>query len=290
MKIFNILHLLCCIEILGFLLCGAEIFQTTGEQDSEPTVNIFRALTTSASNISPSVDSSISPTSTVSNTAATSNIYENRSLTSSEPKVTTNGQSTSKHTVSNPPIKPTYPNTSTKPKNNYFKQECLEVLMVAGGLIILCAILLISTLSLTCKVCQLNRRINRLKKNKDDDLISNSGYLMGTAMKNKSKSGTEAVETTILMADINQTQEEVGNSVTKEEEKVIKDGQTEAEDNKASGDTAEASAGENKKETLEIGGENPSSPNPQEEAADSQSAKGVAASSSQATEEPKDVV
>nr|XP_057933758.1 uncharacterized protein LOC131132281 [Doryrhamphus excisus] len=42
------------------------------------------------------------------------------------------------------------------------RKECLPLLMLAGGLALVCALLLLSTLMLTCKVCQMSRRINML--------------------------------------------------------------------------------------------------------------------------------
>lgn len=158
--------------------------------------------------------------------------------------------------------------------------------MVAGGLFIACIILLVSTLLLACKVCQLSRQIKALSSN--SDLISTSAYWTGTAKKNKGKSETEAQETCILMADLNQMQEEKSNGTTnKEGRKVNEDGKIGEEDEKEVGDAANT---EDASTTPAAVAENSSSAKPQEEATDSQSTKAVAASSSEETEEPKDMV
>ncbi|XP_053187892.1 uncharacterized protein LOC128371565 [Scomber japonicus] len=292
MKGPNILLLLYCIETLMVLLCGADVYPTNIEPETAPpekqnlmTQNAVQETTPAASTMTQTTASTMTQT-TASNTSTIA-ASEASYSTSSESTVIPNDQSTPKYRVSNPPPPTT---TITKHDDKLYKPECLREFVVAGGLIILCAVLLISTVSLTCKVCQLSRHIKKLKR-RDSETISNSGYLTGTPMKEKSKSETEAIETTVLMADVSQTQEEVGNSGTKEEEeKVINDGQMGEEKDKEPGDTAETSTGENEKETLVISDENPSSPNLQEETADSQSAKAVAASSSEGTEEPKDVV
>lgn len=118
------------------------------------------------------------------------------------------------------------------------------------------------------------------------DLISTNDYWMGTAKKNKE---TEAKETTVLMSDISQTQEEMGNGTTKEEGgKVKEDGQTGEEDKKEVGDTSAKSEGASA--TPVTVDENAASSKPQEEAIDAQSTNAVAASSSETTEEPKDGV
>ncbi|CAK6953576.1 uncharacterized protein LOC128371565 [Scomber scombrus] len=289
MKAPNILLLLYCIETLMVLFCGADIFPTNDNHDDDSlpeTATPGKEILMARNALSePTPAASTMPETTASDTSsiAVSHTSKASYLTSSESTVTPNGQITPKYSVSNPPGP--IP-TATKHNDRFYKPECLRELAVAGGLIILCAVLLISTVSLTCKVCQLSRHINKLKRRDSD-----SGCVMGTAMKEKSKSETEAIETTVLMADVSQTQEEVGNSATKEEEeKVSNNGQMGEENDKEPGDTALASAGENEKETLVISDENPSSPNLQEETADSQSAKAVAASSSEGTEEPKDVV
>ncbi|XP_070838697.1 uncharacterized protein [Chaetodon trifascialis] len=147
--------------------------------------------------------------------------------------------------------------------------------MVVGGLIIVCTILLLSTLLLACKVCQLSSRIKALSSN--TELISSTEYWTGTAKKNKSEPETEPKETSVLMGDISQTQQEMGNGATEEGGKVNKERQMGEEDKKEVGDTAkseEASAAENS-----------SSSKPQEEAANSQPTDATAASTSESKEE-----
>ncbi|XP_032390302.1 uncharacterized protein LOC116700938 [Etheostoma spectabile] len=165
-----------------------------------------------------------------------------------------------------------------------FSKKCIPELMVSGGLIIACAILLVCIVALTWKVCQLSRHVKMLSSNAD--LISTNDYWMGTAKKNKE---TEAEETTVLMSDINPTMEEMGNGTTKEEGgKAKEDGQTEQEDKKEVGDTSAKS--EDASATPVTVDEKAASSKPQEEPIDAQSTNAVAASSSEGTEEPKDGV
>lgn len=185
--------------------------------------------------------------------------------------------------------------TATDAKNifglEFFQTECLRCLIVTAGLILACTILLISTLILACKVCQLSRHLKMLNSN--IDLISTSEYKVGTAKKDKDKCEPEVNETSMLMADTSQTQEDVGNGITKEEEgKVNEDKQLGEENKKEVGGTAnngEASTGENKKEAAVTTAENPSISQPQEDTTNSQSIA-VPASPLEAGEEPKDVV
>lgn len=154
--------------------------------------------------------------------------------------------------------------------------------MVSGGLMVVCTILLVSTLLLACKVCHLARHIRNLSSN--SDLISNTEYWMGTDKKGKSKSEAEPKETTVMMADINETQAET-NGTKEEGGKVTEEGQM-GEENKEEvvGDAEEASA----KPVADADKSSPSKP--QEEATDSPTTKAETAPTSEGTEEPKDVV
>ncbi|XP_037603566.1 uncharacterized protein LOC119475178 [Sebastes umbrosus] len=245
--------LLYYIVILGALLCGAQT--TPGTTNDNVTSITSNYSTAPASEASPPAD----PTSVASSVAST--VSPTTVSPSPGPQPTT-----------------TTTTSSTTPIAVFYKKECLPVYMVAGGLIIACAILLLSTLFLMCKVCQLSKRVKMLSDNAD--LISTSEYWMGTAKRNKSASETEVKETTVLMADIAQTQEEMGNGTTKEEGG-NKDGPTGEE--KEVGDAAKSEEASN----VTVA-ENASKP--QEEAADSQSTKAVAASTANGKEEPKDVV
>lgn len=118
------------------------------------------------------------------------------------------------------------------------------------------------------------------------DLISTTEYWLETAKKNKSKAETEAKETTVLMADLGQTQEDVGNGTAKEEGgKVNEDGQTGEEDKKEVGDAADAEEASAAPVTV---ADSSSSSKPQEEAPEPESTKAAAASSAEGTEEPKE--
>lgn len=133
------------------------------------------------------------------------------------------------------------------------KKEGL-VLMVTGGLIIACTMLLVSTLLLSCKVCQLSRRLKALGSNVD--LISNTEYWTGTNKKNKGNSEEEPRATTMLMADLCQ---EEGTGATQVEGGAVNDEITK-----------EAGGATNSEEASTIPGENSSSSKPQGETTDPQ--------------------
>lgn len=168
--------------------------------------------------------------------------------------------------------------TTNAPTGFLTNKACTPVLMVSGGLILACFIFLMSMLLLACKVCQLNRRIKTLRRN--DELISNSDFWMGTAKKNKSKSETEAKETTVLLTGLQQTQEEEKNGAVKEDgEKINKDGQM--EDEKKVGD---ASPSNEASEEIVTAAKSSSS-KMEEKVADSKSTSVEAASPSEGAEQ-----
>lgn len=258
----NGLLLLHC--ILGTLLCGTQnISGATAYQDNNTNVLNPDANSTSSASEATAVtdlnnnDNDMSETNTL--------------MSTQPPKAVSQSKSS--------------PTTTTTPLGMFYRKECLPVFMVSGGLIIVCTILLVSTLLLAWKVCRLNRRIKALSSN--SDLISNSENWMATAKKNKSE--TEVKETSMLMADVSQTQEEMANGTTKEDGGAVKEDEQVGEENKKKedGDTANS---EEVSTTPVTVAETSSSSKPQEEATDSQSGKAAAASSSEGTEEPKDVV
>ncbi|XP_047463189.1 mucin-5AC [Mugil cephalus] len=176
--------------------------------------------------------------------------------------------------------------TSTTPTNfldTLSKNAQSPFVQVVGGLVIGCVIFLISTLCLACKVCSLSRRLKALSSN--DDLTSNPEHWEGNCKQDQNKS--EPRETTVLMADISQTQDEVSNGAAKEEGgKAKEDGQ--AVGKKEEGDAAvseQASA-------TPAAAESSSSPKPQEEAANPEPSSAAAAPaatpSSEEKEKPKD--
>lgn len=243
------LFLLYCIEILGALLCGAQnltVLPTAGLRNDTDQEDLTTTALTVLPNTSSVVMSTQSPTTVI-------------------------RFPSSRSTKPPPGPQPTTPN------GMFYSKECLPVFMVTGGLIIACAILLVSTLMLAWKVCQLSRHIKALSSNAD--LISNTEYWIGTAKMNKSKSETEPRETCVLMADLGQSQEETGNGATKEE-----GGTVNGDNKKEEGDAA------NSEEASSTPAENSSSSKPQEEATNSQPTKAVAAPTSEGTEEPKDVM
>lgn len=218
----GILFVLCCIEILGAVLCG---------------------------------------TSTISNSIAVSS--------SKTSPVSTSGSQQDSNNHSTRTLTPTTPTNTT---SSYFcSPQCHLVFMVAGGLIIACTILLISTLVLACTVCQLSTHVKVLRNNAD--LISNTEYWMGTDKESKIVSGTEAKETTMLMVDIVDTQEDVAEEEMGEKNEVA--------------NTAEGKKASSAPETAAKGA---SSSRPPEEATDLQSVKAGAAPSAGCNEEPKEKV
>lgn len=265
--------LLYSVQILSAQLCGAE--------NSVSTMETFPNI--SKTEMNKTEDSSLmskEPPTTVKvsfSTPGTSSSHVQRSTTTAATISSTSTSTASTHNCT--------------PGWFIFKKECFRCLIVTAALILACTILLISTLMLACKVCQLSRHLKMLNSN--IDLISTSEYKMGTAKKHKDNCEPEVNETSMLMADTSQTQEDMGNGITKEEEgKVNEDEQMEEENKKEVGGTAnneEASTGENKKEAPVTTAENPSTSQPQEDITNSQS-NAIAASSSEGAEEPKDVV
>ncbi|KAK2879697.1 hypothetical protein Q8A73_023509 [Channa argus] len=210
-------------------------------------------------------------------------------------KVSSTVQETLSSVSTNPtnPNKSTISSTSSSILGDLLKnKECLLLLMVCGGLIIACTILLLSTLLLIWKVCQLNRRLKALSSN--NDLISTTEYCVRAAKMNENQSEPEPKESTILMSDFSQTQEDMGNGSAKEEGgKVNEDGQIGEENKKeaeGTGSNEEASTGDSKGETRVTVAENSSSSQPQENTTNSQFTNAEEAPSSEGTEESKDVV
>lgn len=96
---------------------------------------------------------------------------------------------------------------SDVPRHNVIDtKHCLPILMVTGGLIIACFILLISTFMLAWKVCHLSRRIKSLASN--DDLISSADFWTGKSNKVKAKVETEDKEDTVLLGEVDQSAKE----------------------------------------------------------------------------------
>ncbi|KAK9536261.1 hypothetical protein VZT92_006060 [Zoarces viviparus] len=267
----GLLFLVCCVEILAALLCGAAADVLSGA--SATTAKKDDSNADSHTTHAPFQPDPTRDASSMSTTLSTPTVSQ-----------TSKGHST----LRSPGPQPTTTSTSTT-IDMYYRKECLPVLMVAGGLIVACTILLLSTLLLMCKVCQLSNRVKMLSVN--SDLISTSEYWIGqpigTAKKSKSAPETEAKETTVLMADVILVQE-VGNGAAKEEAvKVKEDGQTGEEDKKEVGDTAKS---EEASTTPVTAVENASSSKKQEGATDSLSVKAGAPPSSKGTEGPKEEV
>lgn len=204
-----------------------------------------------------------------------SELQSTTTVNTSTIRTTTRTTTTTTRTPTTTSTNPTPPTSIIE----FYKQECRLLFMGSGILIIICIVFLIFILMLLYKVCQLSRRLKMLS---NSDLINMSESWMGTAESNKNKPETEAKESTMLMADLSQTQDETNNGTIKEAgEKVKEDEQTREE--KEAGDTAnseEASA------APATAAESSSSSKPEEEATDSQRDKAVEAASSEGKEEP----
>nr|XP_046267609.1 mucin-5AC [Scatophagus argus] len=176
------------------------------------------------------------------------------------------------------------PSTSSSPGSQpttliayFYRKECLPILMVTGGLLIACTFLLLSTLLLACKVCQLSGRIKALRSNTD---VMES--FMESAKKDTSEPETEPKETNMQMTDFSQTQEETGNGTTVEEGGTVNEN-----NNKEVGDADNSEATSAAPVSI---AQDVSSSKLQEEATNSQPTTAVEASTSEGTEEPTDVV
>ncbi|XP_071030514.1 protein EVI2A-like [Oncorhynchus clarkii lewisi] len=88
------------------------------------------------------------------------------------------------------------------------KKEATILLIVTGALVVLCAILLVSTVVLSCHVCCLKRQphISSRPIRSNIDLVSGTGY-WGTGQRTKERPDSEPGETSLMMAELRQTQE-----------------------------------------------------------------------------------
>ncbi|XP_053703774.1 uncharacterized protein LOC128748806 [Synchiropus splendidus] len=194
MKGLDILRVLWVTKTLTSLLCGAQITtvilpgplnQTSQEGNSTA------SHVTAPFDLSPNVTSESTPLTTSS--AEVNTVYKGQTT-----------QSTSGRTTD-----------CSAPSQSSYRQQCLPLLMLNGGLILATVILLISTVLLTWKVCHLNRRIKTLSS--DADLISNCEYWMGSSQRRKHKTAAVATDNVLLLDQFRQPQEEVSNDVVKEE-------------------------------------------------------------------------
>lgn len=176
-----------------------------------------------------------------------------------------------------PPLLP-----ATTPYNSFiFKKEYFTALVVVGGLILACTFLLISTLVLAVKVCQLSRRVRMLSGH--SDLMSAATNWKENSKKKENKSKTDAKETTELMADFNQTRDKTGDASTEpdtenrkeEKEKVCENGVEQKEKGASNEEAKETPA-----TVIEFSSE--------EESGDSQTPKPEEVSSSEDKKESKD--
>ncbi|XP_054899768.1 uncharacterized protein LOC129368702 [Poeciliopsis prolifica] len=185
--------LLCCAEILAVLLFIPWSLCQSLEHNSD------NALTSTASN----------------------DISENKSTTESESQnsemstdsatsiSTTSPITPNTRTTRTTPTTPTTPTTTTTAKTWEFS-DLLEdkTILTCAALILACAILLISTLALACKVCQLRRRLRAAG--------GDSEYWMGMDKTSKAESQPEAKENAFLLTENGQTTREGDNGATEE--------------------------------------------------------------------------
>ncbi|KAM4619740.1 uncharacterized protein ACJ7VT_006497 [Polymixia lowei] len=182
-----LLLLLSCIEVMGN--------DTVGTTAPDITVATFN-MSTSANSTEPRRNES-----------------ETTSTTTADSPTTSPSLSTSQ---SSPVTKTTYKThpVTKSTLDSLFDRRIL--LMVSGFLIILCTVLLVTTVLLTWKVCQQKKYIRT-----DADLISTHEYWMGTAQRTVAQSETEAKQTSVLMSQLGQTPEETakeeGGNVDKDE-------------------------------------------------------------------------
>ncbi|XP_075876436.1 uncharacterized protein LOC142884579 [Nelusetta ayraudi] len=161
-------------------------------------------------------------------------------------------------------------------RNNFIDtKHCLPVLMLTGGLIIACTILLISTLMLACQVCHLSGRLKALAS--DEDLVSSSDYWTGKAKRAKGKVETEDKEDSVLLDEIDQKQGDA------KEESVTANGDKKKEEEEEKKEEEEEKKEEEKKKEeegekkLSVAAEESSSTKPQEDASSSPPAEPEAA-------------
>ncbi|XP_041750824.1 uncharacterized protein LOC121579913 [Coregonus clupeaformis] len=103
------------------------------------------------------------------------------------------------------------------------KKKFTILLIVTGCLLVLCTILLVSTVVLLCQVHHLKRQpcsstMSSHPTRSNVDLVSGAGYL-GTGQRTKERPGSEPSETSQMMAELRQTQEgEMGKEEEPEKE------------------------------------------------------------------------
>ncbi|XP_019714425.1 uncharacterized protein LOC109508945 [Hippocampus comes] len=113
------------------------------------------------------------------------------------------------------PLPDLTPSSVATPVGVLDTRNCIPLMMLTGGLILICLILLLSTSMLTCKVCQMSKRIRMLGSDFAKQMESNGKY--------KSNLETEAKETSMLLTDLNETQKEVDRSGPKEEDVKVRE-------------------------------------------------------------------
>ncbi|KAK5623853.1 hypothetical protein CRENBAI_002740 [Crenichthys baileyi] len=245
--------LLCCAEILGVLL-----FITWSVCETADPTTGFKSQ--------------------VSNTSAGNYSNDQTTIATSSPS------------VRKTPLPPTtcqcvQTNTATTTSPSTFSsligQYPKIIIISCGALILACTILLISTLTLAWKVCQLRRCLRTLGGK--GSLIGNSEYWMGMDKKNKAESQPEAKENSFLLTENSQTNQEIDNNTTKEDGgKVGEVGQN--------GEEQKVGDGQETKEAATPAATEESSPSSKPEAEATSSENTTAPpplSSSEDTEEPK---
>ncbi|XP_029925055.1 uncharacterized protein LOC115371718 [Myripristis murdjan] len=228
------LLLLCCIKIMAAPLYGADGMSSTTDSGSSTDGDPTAIATTELS--------SVSTTNTVLSTRIPTQLSEGS--TSS----TTDSHTTVSHTAAASVHTPPQSTTSSPVVWLFDRKSGFIILTVTGSLIILCTLLLVSTVTLACKVCHLRRQVNN-----SADLISNHEYWMGTAQRNGGKSETDVRESTILLSQFTQAEEDITTSAAKEdgekEKEAGKPGEEASKSGKEEGNTAEQnSVSETKKD------------------------------------------
>ncbi|XP_008426056.1 cell wall protein DAN4 [Poecilia reticulata] len=200
------------------------------------------------------------------------------SMTSAEATTTIISTTTLSTPTTTTPTTTTTTTTTTAKTWTFFdlieKKHAKKITIICAVLVLVCAILLFSTLALACKVCQLRRRLKTTG--------GNSEYRMGT---DKAESQPEAKENCFLLTENGQTTQESENGATKEDGGKV-------DEVKQQGDEKEVGETQKSEEAATAAAAEESSPpsKPAEETASSEPTKDPpppSSSSSDNTEEPK---
>lgn len=242
------------------LLLSCSVAQPTETTNSTEEYNLYREDYLDLNSTEMSMSSSGTPPG-----STPSDLDTNNSLGSAGTMSPGHQPTTAIRKMTNPPNMvqpPVFSGPVTKDDKWFSKWEGSILLMVTGGLVVLCTILLVLCVMLACQVCHLKRRMpvsqggGSRQVRSNVDLVSNSA-MWGTAQRNKDAwPEGETSETSVLMKELDQTRKETvrismdgeaeDREQTKEEGEKEKPKEVEKDENKANGD--QGPAGGSKKE------------------------------------------